>query len=146
MSFCNLLFPQNFSTQAKLVPNPQPPSLHRLNLNILTFSRNFFFLIFMISFYIWGGSLSWTLPPMCSSYVLFCLLFGCPMANFGELLRVQPHSANVSDCIFKVSTWRFLWTLLQGGIPKPGQVSWVVWTKNLLIQSQVPNPLSSTSH
>ena len=32
------------------------------------------------------------------------LLFGCPMANFGPLLRGQPHSPDVNHCVFTYLT------------------------------------------
>ena len=34
----------------------------------------------------------------------FYLLFGCPTANFRPLLRGQPHSTNLNQCIIQVST------------------------------------------
>ena len=31
---------------------------------------------------------------------LYCALFGCPTANFGPLLRAQPHSSNLNHSVY----------------------------------------------
>ena len=33
--------------------------------------------------------------------IFFQLLFGCPTASFGPLLRGQPHSLNCNDCVIQ---------------------------------------------
>ena len=43
------------------------------------------------------------------STVIFYLLFGRPMTNFGSLSRRQPHSPNVNYCIFIIFCFRGHW-------------------------------------
>ena len=46
-------------------------------------------------------------------YTVFYLLFGCHTANYGPLLREQPHSPYVNHCVIQVSDQRPPRALLQ---------------------------------
>ena len=52
------------------------------------------------------------------SFLLFC----CPKASFGPLLRRQPHSLDVHHSVFPYLTWRSPETLFWGWVPKPSRV------------------------
>ena len=49
------------------------------------------------------------------------LLFGCPTANFGSLLRGQPHSPDVNHCVLHFSFEGHWEPCNKVWVPKPGR-------------------------
>ena len=67
------------------------------------------------------------------------LLLGCLTANFGPLLRWQPHYSDVNHCVFGTNlTGSSQGVLWQGWIPKLRQALSGVWTGTLLTLSVMP--------
>ena len=77
----------------------------------------------------------------CSSCITFSrkLLLGCLTANFGSLLRGQPHSANVNHCVFTFLTQRPPEALKKGWLPKSGRAPSKVWARKLPILITMPD-------
>ena len=53
---------------------------------------------------IWMPCVEVNTRPIWNLFIDFWLLFGCPMANYKPLLRVQPHSPDVNHCAFTYFT------------------------------------------
>ena len=80
----------------------------------------------------------WFLHGLYCSINFFKLLFGCPMAKFGLLLRGQSHSPNVNCCVLRFWPEGYREARNEVWVTKPSRGPNGVWTGNLPIPTITP--------
>ena len=77
----------------------------------------------------------------------FDQLFGYNLAaNFGELLREQPHSSDISRCVLLILSRRSPEASQRAWVPKPGQAASGVYNASKALIHQATHPIDHSPH